>query len=112
MRLMLTAILGLSLATFGAALAQTVGGTGSGMNDDNGSMTGANIDSVHGTDANGLPRAQAPGASMTNGPKDGNVLSTQDSGNTLPSGTAIPTIHAQTTPGLATPTGPASGTGQ
>jgi hypothetical protein len=109
MRLMLSAILGLSLAASGAALAQTVGGSGAGMNDDNGFMTGANIDTVNGTDANGLPRSQAPGASMTNGPKDGNVLSTQDGGNTLPpNGTAIPTIHATTTPG-ATPT---SGAGQ
>jgi hypothetical protein len=101
-RLSLAAILGLSLVTSSAALAQTVGGSGAGMNDDNGSMTGANIDNVNGTNANGIPFSQAPGASMTNGPKDNTVLSTQDSGHTLPpNGIAIPTVHATTTPGAA-----------
>jgi hypothetical protein len=50
----------------GIALAQ-VGGVNGGLNSDNGAMYGAAINRVNGINANGTPRQQDPGASMTNG---------------------------------------------
>jgi hypothetical protein len=51
----------------GVALAQSGGAVNSGVNSDAGSMSGPNIDVVNGINANGTPRQQSPGASMTNG---------------------------------------------
>ncbi len=50
----------------GAALAQ-VGGVNGGLNSDNGALSGGDINRVNGINANGTPRQQDPGASMTNG---------------------------------------------
>ncbi len=50
----------------GIALAQ-VGGVNGGLNSDNGAMYGAAINRVNGINANGTPRQQDPGASVTNG---------------------------------------------
>jgi hypothetical protein len=52
--------------TGGLALAQ-VGGVSGGLNSDNGAMYGGAINRVNGINANGTPRQQDPGASMTNG---------------------------------------------
>ena len=60
----------LALALFcganGVAMAQ-VGGVNGGLNSDNGAITGGDINRVNGINANGTPRQQDPGASMTNG---------------------------------------------
>jgi hypothetical protein len=50
-----------------AALAQTGGAVNGGLNSNSGSMMGPNINVVNGINANGTPRQQSPGASMTNG---------------------------------------------
>ena len=50
----------------GVALAQ-VGGVSGGLNSDSGAMSGGTINRVNGINANGTPRQQDPGASMTNG---------------------------------------------
>jgi hypothetical protein len=50
----------------GMAWAQ-VGGVNGGLNSDNGAITGGDINRVNGINANGTPRQQDPGASMTNG---------------------------------------------
>lgn len=50
----------------GVALAQ-VGGVNGGLNSDNGAISGGDINRVNGMNANGTPRQQDPGASMTNG---------------------------------------------
>ncbi|GLR67876.1 hypothetical protein GCM10010909_25570 [Acidocella aquatica] len=57
----------LSLAFSGAALAQTGSNVNSGLNSDSHAMYGPNINVVNGINANGTPRQQSPGASMTNG---------------------------------------------
>jgi hypothetical protein len=61
---LLTAILLCSAG--GIALAQ-VGGVSGGLNSDNGAISGGDINRVNGMNANGTPRQQDPGASMTNG---------------------------------------------
>ena len=38
-----------------------------GLNGDSGSMNGSNINVVNGINANGTPKQQSPGSSMTNG---------------------------------------------
>jgi hypothetical protein len=50
-----------------AALAQEMSGVNGGVNSDNGVISGPNINRVNGINANGTPRQQDPGASMTNG---------------------------------------------
>jgi hypothetical protein len=50
----------------GAAFAQ-VGGVNMGLNSNNGAISGGDINRVNGINANGTPRQQDPGASMTNG---------------------------------------------
>lgn len=50
-----------------AAPAQEMGGVNGGANSDNGVLYGPNINRVNGINANGTPRQQDPGASMTNG---------------------------------------------
>ena len=57
-------VLGLIAAN---AKAQEMTGVNGGLNSDTGSMTGATINRVNGINANGTPRQQDPGASMTNG---------------------------------------------
>jgi hypothetical protein len=49
------------------AIAQTGSAVNGGLNADSGSMNGANINVVNGINANGTPRQQSPGSSMTNG---------------------------------------------
>lgn len=49
------------------ALAQEMNGVNGGLNSDNGAISAANINRVNGINANGTPRQQDPGASMTNG---------------------------------------------
>jgi hypothetical protein len=51
----------------GSAVAQEMTGVNGGFNSDNGAISGANINRVNGINANGTPRQQDPGASMTNG---------------------------------------------
>ncbi len=85
----------------GVALAQSGGGVNSGVNSDSGSMSGPNIDVVNGINANGTPRQQSPGASMTNGA--GNSTMTPGvAGGSLGNGTVGPT-HG-TTAGTVKPT--------
>jgi hypothetical protein len=87
-RLILSAALGLSMALPGAALAQSVGGTGSGMNSNNGAMSGANITVDNGINANGTPKQQSPGVSMTNGPSPSGAAMPNDDGMATPDGSA------------------------
>ena len=49
------------------AVAQEMNGVNGGLNSDNGAMSGATINRVNGINANGTPRQQDPGASITNG---------------------------------------------
>jgi len=50
-----------------AAQAQVGSAVNGGLNGDSGSMNGPNINVVNGINANGTPRQQSPGSSMTNG---------------------------------------------
>jgi hypothetical protein len=50
-----------------AAHAQVGSAVNGGLNGDSGSMNGPNINVVNGINANGTPRQQSPGSSMTNG---------------------------------------------
>ncbi len=50
-----------------AATAQVGSAVNGGLNADSGSMNGANINIVNGINANGTPKQQSPGSSMTNG---------------------------------------------
>jgi hypothetical protein len=87
-----------SLFLPGLAAAQQVGNAvNSGLNADSGSMNGPGINIVNGINANGTPRQQSPGASMTNGA--GNSTMT-------PGVTGAPGATGQTTPppGITTPT--------
>jgi hypothetical protein len=87
-----------SLCIPGLAAAQQVGNAvNSGLNADSGSMNGPGINIVNGINANGTPRQQSPGASMTNGA--GNSTMT-------PGVTGAPGATGQTTPppGITTPT--------
>lgn len=51
----------------GNAMAQEMTGVNGGLNSNNGAIYGATINRVNGINANGTPRQQNPGASMTNG---------------------------------------------
>ncbi len=85
----------------GAALAQTGNGVNSGESSNSNTMTGPNIDQVNGINANGTPRAQSPGASMTVGAGNSTMIPGTAGGPTtqpqipgLPrTGTATPTIN-------------------
>jgi hypothetical protein len=57
---------GLGLGCAGA-LAQGFSSVNGGVNSDGGAMTGPLVNRVNGINANGTPRQQGPGASMTNG---------------------------------------------
>ncbi len=48
-------------------MAQEMNGVDGGLNSDNGAITGPRINRVSGINANGTPRQEDPGASMTNG---------------------------------------------
>jgi hypothetical protein len=50
-----------------SAIAQDLAGVNGGLNSDNGAISGATINRVNGMNANGTPRQQNAGASMTNG---------------------------------------------
>jgi hypothetical protein len=54
-------------AISGAAYAQTGNAVNGGLNSSSGSMMGPNINVVNGINANGTPKQQSPGSSMTNG---------------------------------------------
>jgi hypothetical protein len=88
------------LAGAGFAAAQTGNGVNSGLNSDGGSLYAPNIDRVIGTNANGTPRQESPGSSMTNGAGNSTMTpgvagsSTTATGGTAPgNGIAIPTIN-------------------
>lgn len=53
------------------AAAQAVGNVSGGLNSNNGAIYGSTINRVLGTNPNGTPRQQNPGASMTNGTGSG-----------------------------------------
>jgi hypothetical protein len=55
------------VAVTGAATAQEMLGVNGGANSNNGALYGPIINRVNGTNRNGTPRQQNPGASMTNG---------------------------------------------
>ena len=59
--------LAISAGLGSVALAQTANGVSGDLNSDGGAMSGANINRVNGINANGTPRQQDAGASMTNG---------------------------------------------
>jgi hypothetical protein len=99
MRLLISAVIGLSMMS-GLALAQSVGGTGSGMNSNARSMSGPNISVDNGINANGTPKQQSPGVSMTNGPTSSGVSGTLNGDGTPQSGGA-----ASTTIGTGNKTG-------
>jgi hypothetical protein len=61
---LLGAVLFCNASSFGLA---QVGGVSGGLNSDNGAISGGDINRVNGTNANGTPRQQDPGASITNG---------------------------------------------
>ncbi len=64
----------LSLVFAAPALAQTGNAVGSGLGSNGDSMSGPNIDVVNGTNANGTPRQQSPGSSMTVGAGNSTML--------------------------------------
>ncbi len=61
---LLTALILCSASSVASA---QVGGVSGGLNSDNGAITGGDINRVNGMNANGTPRQQDPGASITNG---------------------------------------------
>ena len=89
----------------GTALAQTGNSVNSGESSNANTMTGPNIDQVNGINANGTPRAQAPGASMTVGAGNSTMIpGTAGGPATAPAilggprtGTATPTINGAPT---------------
>lgn len=56
-----------SFSSFGLAAAQIGSDVRSGVNSNSGAMSGPFVDRVAGINANGTPRQQSPGSSMTNG---------------------------------------------
>ncbi|HQT39342.1 MAG TPA: hypothetical protein PK231_07945 [Acidocella sp.] len=68
------AALAFYIALGGTALAQTGNDVNSGLGSNAGSMSGPNIDVVNGTNANGTPRQQSPGSSMTVGAGNSTML--------------------------------------
>jgi hypothetical protein len=90
-----------------AAAAQTGSSVNSGLNSDSGSMMGPNINVVNGINANGTPRQQSPGSSMTNGAGNSSMTPGVAGGGTA-AGPTAPAIG--TTKGTVTPAAPASST--
>jgi hypothetical protein len=78
----------------GTALAQDLTGASGGLNSNNGALSGATINRVNGINANGTPRQQEGGASMTNGA--GNSYMTP--GVSGPTGGSIGATPPQTVP--------------
>jgi hypothetical protein len=83
-----------AVALSGNALAQDLTGANGGLNSNNGALSGATINRVNGINANGTPRQQDGGASMTNGA--GNSYMTP--GVTGPTGGNIGLPTPQTVP--------------
>jgi hypothetical protein len=81
------------------AFAQTGNSVGSGLSGNAGTMHGANIDNVNGTNANGTPMSQSPGASMTVGAGNSTMLPSITGGSAVPSHIVPPKIVQGTTNG-------------
>jgi len=97
-RWMLVAVLTLCSANF--AEAQVGSGVDSGINSDGGAISGPNIDRVNGTNANGTPRQQSPGSSMTNGAGNSAMtpgITGAPTHKGIINGIVIPTINGQPT---------------
>lgn len=83
------------------ALAQSGSAVGSGIGSNQNSMTGPNIDTANGINANGTPKSQSPGASMTVGAGNSTMIPGTAGGTTTqpailggpPTGTVTPTIN-------------------
>ncbi len=83
------------------ALAQSGNSVGSGVGSNANSITGPNIDTANGINANGTPKAQSPGASMTVGAGNSTMIPGTAGGAATPPpilggppiGTATPTIN-------------------
>jgi hypothetical protein len=103
--MLFSAILAMSFAASGA-LAQSAGGTGGGMNSNSRSMSGPNIDVDNGIMANGTPKQQSPGVSMTNGPANAGAPSATLNGDGTPQPGGPAALPAPREPA---PTGPAPG---
>jgi len=99
------AIIASSMALCPAAFAQSAGGAGSGMDSNSRSMSGPNINVDNGIMANGTPRQQEPGVSMTNGPANGGLPGTLNGdGQAQPGGAAA--TPRPLSPGTVKSTGP------
>lgn len=85
--------------------AQVGSAVNGGLNGDSGSMNGPNINVVNGINANGTPRQQSPGSSMTNGAGN-STMTPRVTGGGGP-GVAYPPAIG-TTKGTVTPTGGAA----
>jgi hypothetical protein len=76
-RLLFSTVFGLSLAASGAAFAQSVGGSGSGMNANSGSMSGPNLNVDNGINTNGPDHKSVPATLNGDGsPQTGGAAST------------------------------------
>ncbi len=93
------AVLAFYLALGGTALAQTGNDVNSGVGSNAGSMSGANIDVVNGTNANGTPRQQSPGSSMTVGAGNSTMLPGITGGVSANAKVPLPTVTTGTTSG-------------
>jgi hypothetical protein len=87
-----------------AAHAQVGGAVNGGLNGDSGSMNGANINVVNGINANGTPRQQSPGSSMTNGAGNSTMTPGVAGGGAVSSAPSSPAIG--TTKGTINPAAP------
>ena len=90
------AVLVFYLALGGSALAQTGNDVNSGVGSNAGSMTGPNIDVVNGTNANGTPRQQSPGSSMTVGAGNSTMLPGITGGGSAKTKVPAPTVKGTT----------------
>ena len=93
------------LGGFGLASAQVQFGVNGGLNSNGGAMSGDTINRVPGTNPNGTPRQQLPGASMTNGAGYATMTPGVTGGSARPgSGLAppkiitLPTINGKASP--------------
>ncbi len=98
-RWLLATIFSLGLPSL--ALAQSGNSVGSGVTANSNSLTGPNIDTANGINANGTPKSQSPGASMTVGAGNSTMTPGVAGGppnppailGGPPTGTATPTIN-------------------
>lgn len=109
-RFVYAAVFASSLALGGAAWAQNGAGTGSGMDSNSRSMSGPNINVDNGILANGTPKQQEPGESMTNGPSNGGLPGTLN-GDGVPKPGGPAATAPNPTAGTVKPTGPTGQTG-